>query len=422
MKQIGNTILTIASITASCVLFANPTNPVVIDGDVTITNPDDATILITSNSERTIIEWDTFSNDYGEFINFQLPDENSYVLNRVTGSGDTTLAGLTRSNGNVYVINENGLTTGPYSEYYCNGFLASTLNASNSEFLAGGDMTFAGTSNTTLSHSGFILNSGGDAILLGYQVFHDSNITASGGVAALGAGQQIILHPTGSERITVVSQGTQPSQAGIGIEYASTSVAISRQQEFKADGVFFDTGIFHEGYSDIRGDMNKNGYVNVSSENGVIHLNGSITNRNFDNSGGNIDIFGLTINMDVSSYVDASGFTGGGNINIGSEFGGTGAPFNATTITMASSSFVTADAGIFNDGGQIVVWSDDSTTFLGFITSRGGNSSGNGGLIEVSGVNFLDFSGFIDNSCPHGITGALLLDPEVLKYSPKDAE
>ncbi|NES25356.1 MAG: hypothetical protein F6K41_42280, partial [Symploca sp. SIO3E6] len=52
------------------------------------------------------------------------------------------------------------------------------------------------------------------------------------------------------------------------------------------------------------------------------------------------------------------------------------------------------------------------TEFYGSVTARGGELSGDGGLLEVSGKNELVFAGMGDASAANGVAGQLLLDPK----------
>ena len=63
------------------------------------------------------------------------------------------------------------------------------------------------------------------------------------------------------------------------------------------------------------------------------------------------------------------------------------------------------------NGGQVIIWADDTTTFAGAITARGGANGGNGGFVEISGKRTLNYSGLANLSAPLGTTGTLLLDP-----------
>ena len=62
-------------------------------------------------------------------------------------------------------------------------------------------------------------------------------------------------------------------------------------------------------------------------------------------------------------------------------------------------------------GGSVIVKSNQLTRFEGHISARGGENSGDGGFVEVSGGN-LQFSGTVDTSAPMGKVGILLLDPK----------
>jgi len=88
---------------------------------------------------------------------------------------------------------------------------------------------------------------------------------------------------------------------------------------------------------------------------------------------GSIHIFGETIKIDKDARIDASSPLG--------------------------------------NGGKVILWSDESTQFYGDILAQGGNEIGNGGFVEVSSMNYLDFQGFANASAVNGKNGQLLLDP-----------
>ena len=94
---------------------------------------------------------------------------------------------------------------------------------------------------------------------------------------------------------------------------------------------------------------------------------------------------------------------------------------------------ISADGGAAGNGGNIKIWSDTHTDFLGSITALGGTNclaadcaavpagatggGGDGGFVEVSGKNTLNFSGTVSTLAPHGKTGTLLLDPSDITIS-----
>ena len=72
---------------------------------------------------------------------------------------------------------------------------------------------------------------------------------------------------------------------------------------------------------------------------------------------------------------------------------------------------INASATSVGDGGKVIVWADNDTTFAGTIFARGGSTSGNGGFVEVSGKSQLNFAGNVDTRAPYGTVGTLLFDP-----------
>ena len=82
---------------------------------------------------------------------------------------------------------------------------------------------------------------------------------------------------------------------------------------------------------------------------------------------------------------------------------------------------VLLDASALNrgDGGKIVVWADDATEFYGTAVSRGGNNSGNGGVVEISGGRRVVANGHVDVSAKAGRDGHYLIDPAGLLITSK---
>jgi hypothetical protein len=100
---------------------------------------------------------------------------------------------------------------------------------------------------------------------------------------------------------------------------------------------------------------------------------------------------------------------------IGGGFQGKGTVPNAQRTVVDRTSTITADSLQTGDGGQVIVWADGSTDFRGTIVARGGQTSGNGGVAEISGKQSLNFQGQVDLSAPNGNLGTLLFDPETIE-------
>jgi hypothetical protein len=86
-------------------------------------------------------------------------------------------------------------------------------------------------------------------------------------------------------------------------------------------------------------------------------------------------------------------------------------------VALSSDSLTTANAGTNGDGGDVIVYSPKVALFRdgARIQTKGGRESGNGGFVEVSGKEYLEFSGDVDTSAVNGENGTLLIDPVTLE-------
>ena len=145
-----------ALITSLCVpvcLLANPSGPQVVHGQVSFTHPDANTLSII-NSPGAIINWQSFGINPGEITQFIQQSANSAVLNRVIGQDPSALLGELQSNGQVYLVNPNGIVVGQNAVIDTAGFIASTLSISDEDFKRG-ELNFSDEGN-----AGGIVNRG----------------------------------------------------------------------------------------------------------------------------------------------------------------------------------------------------------------------------------------------------------------------
>jgi filamentous hemagglutinin family protein len=127
---------------------ANPTGMQVIAGQVsTVTSGNQ---LLITNSPGTILNWQSFSIMPGELTRFIQQSAASTVLNRITGQNPSQILGALQSNGKVFLINPNGIIFGAGSRVDVNGLVASSLDMSDADFLAG---NLGGTLVGTVSQS-----------------------------------------------------------------------------------------------------------------------------------------------------------------------------------------------------------------------------------------------------------------------------
>jgi filamentous hemagglutinin family protein len=188
--------------------LANPTGGVVVGGAATISSTGSVTNVVQSTN-RAIINWQTFSIATGETVNFLQPSALSVTLNRVIGNEQSIIAGALNANGRVFLVNSAGVLFTKDAQVNVGGLVASTLDISNSNFMAG-NYTFSGSSSASVVNRG-TLNAadGGHVVLLGKTVSNEGVINARLGSIALASGEQITLNFGGDSFLDVtIDKGT----------------------------------------------------------------------------------------------------------------------------------------------------------------------------------------------------------------------
>ena len=67
----------------------------------------------------------------------------------------------------------------------------------------------------------------------------------------------------------------------------------------------------------------------------------------------------------------------------------------SSTVSIDAATTIDASATETGNGGKVIVWANQATTFLGTILAKGGAQSGNGGFVETSGGT-LTFNGTVN--------------------------
>lgn len=380
---------------------ANPSNPTVVNGQVTFSQ--NGNVFTITNSPSAIINWNSFSINAGEMVRFIQQNSSSSVLNRITGQDPSRIMGALESNGRVFLINPNGIMFGAGSQVNVAGLVASTLAISNSDFLAGKNKFTAGDVAGAVSNMGAITTpSGGQVYLIAPDVTNSGIITSPKGDVVLAAGRSVQLADSSNPDMQVVVS-------------APTDRALNLGEVIAQGGRI---GIYGA-LINQRGKLNANSAV--VGENGKIILKasgttlleaGSTTTATGAGTGGEVQVLGEKVGLMGDALVDVSGQTGGGTALIGGDYQGKNATvMNAEQVYVGKDAVIKADAIASGNGGKVIVWGNQTAQAYGSIFARGGTASGNGGFIETSG-NFLDVTGIrVNASAPKGKSGQWLLDP-----------
>ena len=392
--------------------FANPTGGTVTSGATTIATSG-STMTINQTTNKASINWQNFSIGSGETVNFVQPNSNSVALNRVIGNDASRIYGSLNANGKVYLVNPNGILFAKGAQVNVGGLVASTLNITDSDFLAG-KYTFSGSSSGSVVNQGTI-TAANEAVLIGPKVVNEGVVAAK--VVGLGAGKKVSLDFSGDSLLNVtVDTGT----AGGNVANSGTITAAGGLVVMSAGtkDALLNTVVNNSGVIRAQNVTNYGGVIRLegtaATNSGILDASGKAAGQ----TGGTVKVLGDTVTLASGSTIDVSGAAGGGTALVGGAYQGGGSEYAATITTVANGATINADAITSGNGGQVVVWANDKTDFAGTITARGGNLSGDGGNVETSGKKTLSVSGTVLAGASNGNGGSWLLDPE---YSVIDA-
>ena len=179
-----------------------PTGGQITQGSATLTQSGN-TLLIQQSTPKLATNWQSFNIAPGSTVQFQQPSAASIALNRVTGGDVSLIQGALKSNGQVFLLNPNGVLFSSTARVDVGGLVASTLSLSDADFMAG-RYRFDGASAASVLNQGAIAAaSGGSVSLIAAKVINDGTIDAPGGQVNLAAGRTVTLDAGGLARLTI---------------------------------------------------------------------------------------------------------------------------------------------------------------------------------------------------------------------------
>src|SRR5216683_2843955 len=399
---------------------ANPTGGNVVSGQASINQANPNRTEITQTTDRTAINWQSFSIGANQYTVFFQPSASSVALNRVKGPDPSLIAGHLQANGNLILVNPNGVLFSAGSQVNVHSIVATTADIRDRDFNEGRFNFSIPSPNPTAT----VVNAGtitvadhGLAALVAPGTQNSGVITAKFGRVMLAGAQTFTVDLYGDGLLSfditskvkganVTNTGQLQADGGV-IQLAASAVddivagVINMGGTIAANTVAAQTGT-------ITADAGATGQLNVT---GQVSAQGA----NPGESGGAIALTGDSVAVASGASIDANGSAGGGSIKVGGGLHGSDPSVaNAQTTTIAANATLDASAVQQGDGGSVVVWSEKKTSFAGTIRAKGGAKGGDGGKVEVSSKGVLAFTGTADLSAPFGKWGTLLLDPAEL--------
>ena len=220
--------LAVASCFAREAVYANPTGPTVVNGQVSFHQQ--GNLLQITNSPNSIINWQSFWIGAGEITRCVQPSASSAVLNRVVTQDPSSILGALQSNGRVLLINPNGILFGAGAQIDVAGLVASTLKLSDADFLAGRlRFTEQPGAGSVVNQGAINTPQGGQVYLVGPAVTNGGIITSPRGEVILAAGNTVELVDPGTPSLRVEITAPDNQAINLGQIVADVASLLGRQ-------------------------------------------------------------------------------------------------------------------------------------------------------------------------------------------------
>jgi filamentous hemagglutinin family protein len=168
-----------------------PTGGQVTSGTGSVSQSSATAMVVTQTTDKLGMTWQTFSIGAGHSVQFVQPSASSIALNRVIGGSRSEIYGSLSANGQVFLVNPNGILFGRTAQVDVGGIVASTLDISERDFLDGKYVFSDPANRAAVINEGSL--KGRYVALIGHQAINRGEIRAERGAVALGGGSTVQL-------------------------------------------------------------------------------------------------------------------------------------------------------------------------------------------------------------------------------------
>ena len=306
---------------------------------------DGKNMTVLQNSDRMAIDWTKFDIAKDETVRYAQPDRNSISLNRVTGGQQSVIAGNLNANGNVVLVNPNGVVFTKNSSVDVGGLVASTARLNDEamkNFGNGKDslgLSLDKDSTASVINEGQIKAQGGLVALHAGNVENKGTITNEGGTLAMAAAKNLTLSAADDDKLNftvdgdlakaqALNSGSLKADGGYVVMTAksagdvlSTVVNNSGTIEAKTlrknekGQILLDGG--DNGQVEVSGTLDASGTekdqdagnIKVIGQKTIVHDNTNLLAKG-DNNGGKIETSGDVLSLGNGLTIDAKGTQG----------------------------------------------------------------------------------------------------------------
>jgi filamentous hemagglutinin family protein len=375
-------------------------------------------MTITETTNAAVINWGSFNIGAKASVAFVQPSSTSVLLNRVLSADPTRIYGSLTANGEVFIVNAQGVLFAPGAQVDVGGLVASSLGISDKDFLSG-NWSFSGTNPASVSNAGDIhIENGGFAALLGGHASNSGTIAARMGSVALASGNRITLDLDASGLIKVgISQAAVDSlvqNSGAIIADGGRIVLTAKAADAALATVVNNDGLLQARHLGVR-----DGQVWLLAADEIANTGATGPAANaaaVQNAAGGVESSG---SIDVSGGGEAS--LAGTRVLLSGDINASGGNshvlLNSTQETQlaAGSAIDLASSAARN---SLVVWSQGQTDAAGSVDGRGLGSTGAGATVEISaGHTLQENESVLLGAASPAAAGTLILDPATLEIA-----
>lgn len=391
----GKISLVVSALLGSAIIAsAAPTGGVVTSGNATISQSGNVT-NINQSTQKASINWQGFSIASNETVNFNQPNVNSITLNRVVGNERSVIDGALNANGQVWILNSNGILFNKNAKVNTAGLLATTKDISDADFQAG-NYKFSGDSSASVVNMGTIeASESGYVALLANTVQNDGTIKAYKGT----------VHLTGASEATINLNGN--SIVSLTVNKGVLDALVENKDAIIADGgkIYLTTNAVDEilkGVVNNSGILEANsmddvtGYIEVFAHGGTANVSGEIKAE-----GGFVETSGKTLKVADSTKIKTKTWLID-PIDITIESTGSTTDLTSSSI---KASFIES---VLNGGTGVVLQADNDITIneaivwnQSLLTLRAGNDINIFATLTPTGTSSLDI-GYGYNGSTYG--------------------
>jgi filamentous hemagglutinin family protein len=278
-----------------------------------------AQMAISQTSNKASINWQSFNIGNDATVSIHQPNANSVLLNRVVSNDPSQILGKLSANGQVILLNPNGILFGKDGSVTASSFTASTFGMTDSDFSAGVNRYSRNGSTASVVNQGSLQSAPhGFVALIGATVTNEGKIIAPQGDVIMAAGERVTLPQelanTTPDTISVrmskrVRLEIDPANINTAVNNTGSGVIVTEGGQVLLQAAALSravASVTHSGTIDTS--AAQGGAVTLLAENGNIKVNGSIVANSTDanQTGGNIIIGRDDQTGTLAAYTDVS--------------------------------------------------------------------------------------------------------------------